>query len=73
MNLNAADRGRAGQDNQKGDDDKDTGNQSPCPKCGGPTVLRTGRRGNFYGCKKYPSCDGVVKTGSRKQSKAKRK
>ena len=31
-----------------------------CPKCGGPTALRTGKLGPFYGCSKYPTCDGIM-------------
>ncbi len=35
-----------------------------CPKCGGPMVLRTARKGpnagsNFWGCGKFPSCSGT--------------
>jgi DNA topoisomerase-1 len=31
-----------------------------CPKCGAPMVLRRGRYGPFYGCSRYPDCDGIV-------------
>lgn len=36
-----------------------------CPKCGGGMVLRTAKRGvnagnEFWGCKRYPKCRGVV-------------
>jgi four helix bundle suffix protein len=36
-----------------------------CPKCGGPTVLRTAKTGmntgrQFWGCAAYPNCKGVV-------------
>ncbi|MBR3325751.1 MAG: topoisomerase DNA-binding C4 zinc finger domain-containing protein [Atopobiaceae bacterium] len=35
-------------------------NQSPrCPKCGAPMRVWTGKRGKFYGCTRYPSCDGT--------------
>jgi DNA topoisomerase-1 len=27
-----------------------------CPQCGGPLVVRTGRRGKFIGCSAYPKC-----------------
>jgi hypothetical protein len=27
-----------------------------CPKCGIPLIIRSGRRGNFYGCSNYPKC-----------------
>ena len=33
----------------------------PCPKCGAQTVPRVGRFGAFYGCTRYPDCDGVAK------------
>jgi DNA helicase-4 len=33
-----------------------------CAKCGqGTLVLRAGRYGEFYGCSRFPKCDGVVK------------
>jgi hypothetical protein len=31
-----------------------------CPKCKKPTKLRSGRRGPFYGCTGYPTCDGTL-------------
>jgi restriction system protein len=36
-----------------------------CPKCGAPMVLRTARKGahaggQFWGCPKYPACNGIV-------------
>lgn len=36
-----------------------------CPKCGSLMILRTASRGkfagkNFYGCSRWPSCDGVI-------------
>ncbi len=70
MNLTAAERDTAGQDDPKPASDSDTGTQLVCPKCGGPTVLRSGKRGNFYGCKKYPSCDGIAKSSRAKKAKA---
>jgi DNA topoisomerase-1 len=33
--------------------------ESPCPKCTGRMVLRRSRAGRFWGCEKYPECDGV--------------
>lgn len=27
-----------------------------CPRCGHPLKLRSGRRGKFWGCSRYPSC-----------------
>ena len=31
-----------------------------CPRCGNATRLRSGPKGSFYGCVKYPSCRGSV-------------
>ena len=31
-----------------------------CPKCGIPLVIRSGRRGQFYGCPNYPKCRELV-------------
>ncbi len=36
-----------------------------CPKCGTPMVMRTAKRGpnaggQFWGCSRYPACEGVV-------------
>ncbi len=30
-----------------------------CPKCGSSMILRTGRRGKFFGCSRYPYCKGT--------------
>ena len=35
-------------------------NTPPCPLCGKPTVKRSGRYGEFYGCSTYPACRGTV-------------
>jgi ssDNA-binding Zn-finger/Zn-ribbon topoisomerase 1 len=32
-----------------------------CPKCESRTVLRRGRYGQFWGCSRFPVCDGLVK------------
>ncbi|MBU3902215.1 MAG: topoisomerase DNA-binding C4 zinc finger domain-containing protein [Candidatus Thermoplasmatota archaeon] len=29
-----------------------------CPKCGSPMIERKGKYGKFWGCSRYPSCDG---------------
>lgn len=29
-----------------------------CPFCGGPTKLKHGKFGDFYGCAAYPDCRG---------------
>lgn len=31
-----------------------------CPKCNGKMVLRNGRYGEFYGCNRYPKCNGTL-------------
>ena len=41
-----------------------------CPKCKSPTTLRMGSRGSFYGCTKYPTCNGTMQvepSSSRRQ------
>jgi restriction system protein len=40
--------------------------QSPdlrCSKCGSPMVLRSGKRGEFYGCSSFPKCRHTEKVG----------
>lgn len=32
-----------------------------CPKCGAKMALRKGKYGAFYGCTRYPDCDGIRK------------
>ena len=34
-----------------------------CPKCGSPTVERDGKRGPFWGCVKWPQCNGIINVG----------
>lgn len=34
--------------------------QAPTCYCGSPTKLRQSRYGHFYGCSRYPECDGLV-------------
>jgi len=31
-----------------------------CPKCGLDTVLRKSKKGEFYSCKTYPKCKGII-------------
>lgn len=31
-----------------------------CPECGAPMVVRSGRRGQFLGCSRYPQCRGTL-------------
>lgn len=46
-----------------------------CPKCGSPMAKRTGKNGQFWGCTKYPTCDGIENIGKKtsKTGTAKRK
>ncbi len=30
----------------------------PCPECGALLLLRRSKRGQFYGCSRYPECKG---------------
>jgi hypothetical protein len=32
---------------------------SPCPRCGSQMVLRIGKRGQFFGCSRFPYCRGT--------------
>lgn len=41
-----------------------------CPKCGSPMAKRTGKNGAFYGCTKYPQCDGIENIGGKKGRKS---
>jgi DNA topoisomerase-1 len=34
-----------------------------CENCGGPMIVRRGRRGFFLGCSKYPKCKGTKEPG----------
>ena len=37
------------------------GTDKLCPNCGSPMVVRRSRFGKlFYGCSKYPKCNGIV-------------
>lgn len=37
------------------------GDAPVCPKCGAPMILRRSKYGKaFYGCSKYPKCNGIV-------------
>ncbi len=31
-----------------------------CPKCGTPMTARSGKRGDFWGCTRYPKCKGTL-------------
>lgn len=34
-----------------------------CTLCGSPMLLRRGQFGEFYGCVRWPECDGIQKLG----------
>lgn len=34
-------------------------NKPDCPKCWSEMTIRSSRRGSFWGCSKYPECDGI--------------
>lgn len=40
---------------------EDGGDSRICPKCGAPMKVRRGKYGAFWGCTKYPECNGVIK------------
>jgi DNA topoisomerase-3 len=37
----------------------------PCPLCGGKTGKRSGKKGDFFSCIRYPECKGVASPASR--------
>jgi DNA topoisomerase I len=42
-----------------------------CPECGGPMVIRKGKKGKFLSCKAFPSCKGASPLVSRSASPGK--
>lgn len=36
------------------------GPQHPCPKCKSPLIRRKGKSGFFWGCSRYPDCNGLM-------------
>ena len=40
--------------------------EDKCPKCGSPMYLREGKYGKFYGCSRYPECNGTRKISKQK-------
>lgn len=46
-------------------------NGTQCPICSGPTVLRRGPHGHFYGCANYPTCKGIAKEPARTSGSSK--
>jgi hypothetical protein len=45
----------------------------PCPVCEARTVLRSGPHGHFYGCSRYPECEGIAKASGRSERKQRRR
>lgn len=41
----------------------------PCPLCGGKTILRRGEKGEFWSCKRYPECKGVINISNGKKKR----
>jgi DNA topoisomerase-1 len=37
--------------------------EETCEQCGGPMLVRRGRRGFFLGCAQYPQCKGTRQPG----------
>ena len=46
---------------------EERGEGPSCPKCGAPMVLRRGRYGQFYGCSRYPDCDGIERAAKARE------
>jgi DNA topoisomerase-1 len=46
-----------------GPDLKSLAVEETCEDCGGPMIVRRGRRGFFLGCAKYPQCKGTRQPG----------
>ncbi|EHK1461815.1 topoisomerase DNA-binding C4 zinc finger domain-containing protein, partial [Salmonella enterica subsp. enterica serovar Ohio] len=44
----------------------------PCPLCKGPTRKRKGKKGDFWGCVRYPDCKGIINTNGKKTTKRKK-
>jgi len=47
------------------DDNFEEAQEPFCPKCGSKMIIRTARKGkysgkNFWGCSKYPNCNGIL-------------
>ncbi|MFS6933718.1 DNA topoisomerase III [Klebsiella oxytoca] len=45
----------------------------PCPVCGGATLQRSGKSGNFWGCLRYPDCNGIVNPPQRSKRRGPQK
>lgn len=44
-----------------------------CPKCGSAMAKRNGKNGHFWGCTKYPDCDGLENIGEKSSKTSKKK
>lgn len=44
-----------------------------CPKCGSPMAKRNGKNGAFWGCTKYPDCDGLENIDGKSTKTSKKK
>ena len=44
-----------------------------CPKCGSAMAKRSGKNGQFWGCTKYPNCDGLENIGGKSSKTSKKK
>ena len=44
----------------------------PCPLCKGPMRKRQGKKGDFWGCVRYPDCKGIINTNGKKATKRKK-
>lgn len=44
-----------------------------CPKCGSPMAKRNGGNGMFWGCTKYPACNGLENIGGKSSKISKKK
>lgn len=44
----------------------------PCPICGGKTRKRSGKKGDFFSCIRYPECKGVVNSNGKRKGDRKK-
>lgn len=50
------------------DDNEESEDLPQCPQCGKPMVLRSGKRGEFWGCTGYPNCRYTMEVGAEKDA-----
>jgi len=53
--------GRAARKGVGGVGERSSNGGPPCPKCQSKTILRSGPYGQFFGCSKFPICNGLIK------------